>query len=172
MGARDSPSCFVTKVGVKRGRVLELVVDRGLDRVCASCRRAASMRRLGLLSGSACDSPIQLFLAPSTGETASVSSRLEPVETDHRADDDSDIHDESGNRVHAIGRALRSAALHARDRFSKNVRPSAASTRSPICRPRDRLRQLAHSTTAIYTRRDAGDAPKCRRKVTRSAKSN
>jgi hypothetical protein len=104
--------------------MLEHVVDHRLDRVCASCRRAASMRRFDLLSGSACDSRIQLFSASSTGETASVSSRLEPVENDHRADDESDIHDESGNRVHAIGRALWSAGLHARDRFSKNVKAS------------------------------------------------
>src|SRR3989441_4989707 len=57
-------------------------------RVRASCRGAASMRRLGLLSGSPCDSRIQLFAAPSTGDAASVSSRLEPVENDHRADDE------------------------------------------------------------------------------------
>jgi len=106
--------------------MLEHVVDLRLDRVCASCRRAASMRRFDLLSGSACDSRIQLFSASSTGETASVSSRLEPVENDHRADDESGIHDESGNRVHAIGRALWSAGLHARDRFSKNVKASVS----------------------------------------------
>jgi hypothetical protein len=80
------------------------------------------MRQLGLLSESGCDSRIQLFAAPSTGETASVSSRLEPVENDHRADDESDIHDESGNRVHVIGRAFRGAGLHTRNRFSKNVK--------------------------------------------------
>ncbi len=78
----------------------------------------------GLLSGSARDSRLPRFLAPSTGETALASSRLEPVENDHRADDESDIHDESGNRIHAIGRALRSAGLHARHRFSKNVEAS------------------------------------------------
>ncbi len=130
-----------------------------------SCRGAASMRRLGLLSGSPCDSRIQLFAAPSTGDAASVSSRLEPVENDHRADDESDIHDESGNRVHTIGRALRSAAMHARDRFSKNVKAS-------VCQPLDRLRRFDQSTAAIHTRRDAGHAPKCRRKVTWSAKSD
>src|SRR5437870_9689780 len=94
------------------------------------------MRRLGLLSGSPCDSRIQLFPAPSTGDAASVSSRLEPVENDHRADDESDIHDESGNRVHTIGRALRSAAMHARDRFSKNVKAS-------VCQP---LRSEEHTS--------------------------
>ena len=134
-------------------------------RVRASCRGAASMRRLGLLSGSPCDSRIQLFAAPSTGDAASVSSRLEPVENDHRAEDESDIHDESGNRVHTIGRALRSAAMHARDRFSKNVKAS-------VCQPLDRLRRFDQSTAAIHTRRDAGHAPKCRRKVTWSAKSD
>src|SRR2546425_12593467 len=88
-------------------------------RVCASCRGAASMRRLGLLSGSPCDSRIQLFGAPSTGAAASVSSRLEPVENDLPADDSGDIHDELGNTFDTLGRAFPSAEMHAPDWFRK-----------------------------------------------------